>query len=108
MENEKVTFPPLPCPDLFLVPMGEKCLEVCFQKALALRHLGWSVEIDLSGKKIKHGLQLANELHARFCVVVGDQELATQNIEVKEMNTHTSHQIAWNDLEAFLKNRRTQ
>jgi histidyl-tRNA synthetase len=103
MDHEKVTFPPPPHPDLFFVPMGEKCLEVCFQKAAALRHLGWKVEIDLSGKKIQQGLQLASSLHALFCVVVGDEELASHHIEVKEMITRTSHQIQWNDLEVFLQ-----
>ena len=103
MEHEKVTFPAPVHPDLFFVPMGEKGLEVCFQKSLQLRHLGWNVEIDLSGKKIQHGLQLASTLHATFCIVVGDDELAKKQIEVKDMLKRTSHQIAWGDLEAFLQ-----
>jgi len=103
MEHEKVTFPAPVHPDLFFVPMGEKGLEVCFQKTLQLRHLGWNVEIDLSGKKIQHGLQLASTLHATFCIVVGEDELAKKQIEVKDMLKRTSHQIAWGDLEAFLQ-----
>lgn len=103
MDNEKVTFPVPSHPDLFFVPMGEKALEVCFQKALQLRHLGWNVEMDLSGKKIQHGLQLASTLRATYCVVLGDEELAKKQIEVKEMLTRTSHQIAWSDLEPFLQ-----
>ncbi len=103
MDHEKITFPAPSHPDLFFVPIGEKALEVCLQKALQLRHLGWKVEIDLSGKKIQHGLQLASALHATYCVVLGDEELAKKQIEVKEMATRTSHQIAWSDLEAFLQ-----
>ena len=79
-------------------------MEVCFQKALSLRHLGWKVEIDLSGKKIQHGLQLASTLNATYCVIFGEEELAKKQIEVKEMLTRSSHQIAWSDLEAFLDN----
>jgi histidyl-tRNA synthetase len=103
MEHEKVTFPVASHPDLFFVPMGEKALEVCLQKALQLRHLGWNVELDLSGKKIQHGLQLASTLRATYCVVLGDEELAKEEIEVKEMITRTSHTIAWTDLETFLQ-----
>ncbi len=102
MENEKVTFPAPSHPDLFFIPIGEKGMEVCFQKALTLRHLGWKVEIDLSGKKIQHGLQLASTIHATYSVVLGEEELAKEQIEVKEMLTRSSHQIAWSDLEAFL------
>ncbi len=105
MEHEKVTFPTPSHPDLFFVPMGEKAMEICFQKALELRHLGWRVEIDLSGKKIQHGLQLGATLHATFCVVVGDTELASGQVDVKEMAKRTQHQIQWNDLEIFLTKR---
>ena len=105
MEHEKVTFPAPSHPDLFFVPIGEKGLEVCFQKALALRHRGWRVEIDLSGKKIQHGLQLASALRATYCVVLGEEELAKEQIEIKEMLTRTSQKIAWSDLETFLENR---
>ncbi len=104
MQNEKIPFPAAPHPDLFFIPLGEKGLEVCFQKTLSLRHQGWKVEIDLSGKKIQHGLQLANTLRAAFCVVVGDEELGQQTIEVKEMETRSAHQISWTDLESFLQN----
>lgn len=103
MEHEKVTFPTPSHPDLFFVPIGEKCLEVCFQKALELRHLGWRVEIDLSGKKIQHGLQMASTLHATYCVVLGEEELVKGQIEVKEMLTRTAQKIAWSDLETFLE-----
>lgn len=105
MQHEKVTFPVPSHPDLFFVPMGEKALEICFKKALELRHLGWRVEVDLSGKKIQHGLQMGATLNATFCVVVGDTELASGQVDVKEMTTRMPHQIAWNDLEIFLTKR---
>lgn len=103
MDHEKVAFPAAVHPDLFFVPVGENGLEMCFQKALELRHRGWGVEIDLSGKKIQHGLQLASTLHATYCVVLGDEEIAKQQIEVKEMATRCAHRIAWSDLEPFLE-----
>ncbi len=103
MEHEKATFPAPAHPDLFFIPMGEKAREVCFQKALELRHQGWSVEIDLSGKKIQHGLQLGSTLHTTYCVVLGEEELAKKQIEMKEMRARTAHQINWNDLETFLQ-----
>lgn len=103
MEHEKIVFPPPKHPDLFFVPVGDKAREVCLQKTLQLRHLGWSVEIDLSGKKIQHGLQLASTLHATYCVVLGEEELAQEKVEVKEMQSRKSCQILWNDLETFLQ-----
>ncbi len=103
MEHEKITFPASSHPDLFFIAIGDTALEICFQNALKLRHLGWKVEIDLSGKKIQHGLQLANALHATYCVIVGEEELAKKQIEIKHMHTHTSQQIAWDDLEIFLQ-----
>jgi histidyl-tRNA synthetase len=103
MDSEKVAFPLPPHPELMLIPIGEKALKICFQKALALRHLGWSVEVDLSGKKVQHGLKLAQELQAPYCVIVGDEELVSGQIQVKEMTTRRQLSILWNDLETFLE-----
>ncbi len=102
MLSEKVPFPPPTGPVLFLIPMGEKAFETCFELVCRLRHLRFAVEMDLSGKKIQHGLQLANAENARFCVVIGDREIETGEIEIKEMATRSSQKIPFDKLEKFL------
>ena len=46
---------------------------------------------------------MANAENARFSAVIGDRELETGEIEIKEMATRTTHKILLNNLETFLK-----
>jgi histidyl-tRNA synthetase len=103
MVHQNCHFPDTPGPLLFLIPMGEKASDICFNLVCNLRHLGFSAEIDLSGRKIQSGLQIANAENARFSTVIGDRELETGEIEIKEMATRTTHKILLNNLETFLK-----
>ncbi len=103
MVAQNVSFPPPPSPLIFLIPMGEAASEACFALLCRLRHQGISAEMDLSGKKIQHGLQLANTENARFSVVIGDREMETGEVEIKEMATRTGQKIPLSKLESFLK-----
>jgi len=107
MHYEKIN-PPLPLyPLLFLIPVGEKALSFCFSLTLLLRHRQLPIEIDLSGGKIQRSLRQANRENARFAVVIGERELESRKIEVKEMKTHLTQSISLEDLEEFVKNCRT-
>jgi histidyl-tRNA synthetase len=103
MVAQKVSFPTPPRPLLFLIPMGEKASEACFAMLHRFRHHGLAVEMDLSGKKIQHGLQVANAENARYSVVIGERELETGEIEVKEMATRSEQKMPLSKLEHFLR-----
>ena len=103
MVAQGVAFPPAPCPLIFFIPMGEAASDACFALLCRLRHQGISAEMDLSGKKIQNGLQLAGVENARYSVVVGDRELETGEVELKEMATRAVQKIPLSKLETFLK-----
>jgi histidyl-tRNA synthetase len=103
MIAQSVVFPPAPGPVLFLIPMGDKAAEACFALLCRLRHQGIAAGIDLSGKKIQNGLQLANAENARYSAVIGDRELETGEVELKEMATRTVQKMTLSKLESFLK-----
>ena len=103
MVAQNVNFPPAPGPLVFFIPMGEKAVEACFALLSRLRHQGVAAEMDLAAKKIQNGLQLANAENARFVVVIGDRELETGEVELKEMATRTVQKINLSKLESFLK-----
>ncbi|CAM0116823.1 histidine--tRNA ligase [Rhabdochlamydiaceae symbiont of Dictyostelium giganteum] len=102
MHKEKAPFPETPHLDLFFIPMGKEAREACFKEVTTLRHLGWKVDLDLSGKKIQHGLQLANSLNAPFCIIVGDDELKSSSLEIKDMKNRSSSLISWSEIASFL------
>lgn len=103
MLKQGVSFPRASHPFVFFVPIGEEALHLCFELTSRLRHENISAEIDLSGKKMQHGLQLASQLNANFVVVIGEEELKSNTIKLKNMATRESENYALSDLLAKLK-----
>jgi histidyl-tRNA synthetase len=103
MAKQKAPFPAPPHPFVFFVPMGEVALQRCFTLVCMLRHEGISCEIDLSGKKMQHGLGLASLNHATYAIVLGEEELNTERIKLKNMATREQIDCPLNELTATLK-----
>ena len=97
-------FPPLLGPLIFFIAMGDAASQVCFDWLCRLRHQGISAEMDLAEKKVGQGLQIANAENTKYVVVLGDRELESGEIEVKEMQTRTTQKMPLIKLEGFLKN----
>lgn len=104
MVKQGAAFPPPPHPLVFLIPLGEASAPYCFKLLAELRHEGIAAEMDLSGKKIQHGLQLADKLGATYAVVVGDEELKKEEIKLKEMKTRAERSVRLSELITTLKN----
>lgn len=103
MLKQNAPFPEPPHPTLLVVPMGEASLTWAFALICKLRHEHIHAEIDLSGKKVQQGLQLANQLHADYCLVIGDEELAHKTGKLKKMTTRESFDVSLDNLAAKLK-----
>lgn len=103
MLKQEAVFPQPPHPVILLVPMGEPSLSLAFQLVCQLRHAKICAEIDLSGKKVQHGLQLANHLQAEYCLVIGEEELTHRIGKLKKMATRESIDVPLDNLAAKLK-----
>jgi len=87
MIGQNISIPPSSKSLLFLIPMGEEACKVCYKIQHDLRSQGLSVQMDYSGKKLNKAMQYANQLGVTFVAVVGDQELQSQEVELKNMAT---------------------
>lgn len=88
--NQSIPVPEAYRPVLFLIPMGDEAKKACFTLVHNLRQEGVSAEIDFSGKKLNKAMSYANTIKARYVAVIGDNELKSQEIELKEMATGTT------------------
>jgi histidyl-tRNA synthetase len=102
MNAQNVYFPPPPHPLIFLVALGGSAKKYCLELLFKLRHAGIAAEMDLQGKKIGQALQLADQLHAKYSVVIGDEELNSGNIKLKEMKSRTETPLSLQELQATL------
>lgn len=104
MCKQQVAFPEPPHPLVFLIGLGNTAYEYCFELLHTLRKSGIPAEMDLSGKKLQHGLQLANALRATYTLVIGDSELAAQEVSMKDMKTRENRTVKLSDLLDLLRN----
>lgn len=91
--KQNAPFPSSPHPFLFLIPLGEKALRFSFQLLCQMRHAGIPTEIDLAAKKVQHGLSLANTLSAEYAVIIGDDELTSERVTLKNMGTRETQEL---------------
>ncbi len=75
---------PLPKLDLYIAPLGDAALRHCAIMAADLRKMNLSVELG-TDRKLKRMLELANKLEARYTLIVGENEIATQSYALKNM-----------------------
>ena len=80
-------------PDLFVAVAGEAARLHGFRLAAELQDLGLWVESDCEGKSIKSQLRRADKLHARYSMVLGDNELASGRISLKRMEDGSSQEV---------------
>lgn len=90
-------------PSIFLIPLGDEAKKVCFSLLHNLRALGIPAQMDFSGKKLNKAMQLANDVRARFVAVIGDDELRTNILQLKEMATGETTPAPLHHLPSILK-----
>ena len=87
MESQGCEFqPPHQC-DLYIAPMDEAAIPTAMQIASSLRTSGYQVEYDLMQRKLKAQMKYADKIGATFVLVLGENELQSQQANLKNMKT---------------------
>ena len=69
--------------DIYIIPMDTEY--ECLAIANNLRNTGYSVEIEMSNRKLKKSLDYVNKQGIRFVIIIGTNELETGQIIIKDM-----------------------
>lgn len=72
--------------DVIIIPMVED-LQVPISVATKLRSLGINTEIYLNNKKLKAKFKYADKLKIPYSIIIGEDELTTKTIKIKNMET---------------------
>ncbi len=97
-----VPFPEPPHPDLFIVAFGDQARIPALQLAETLRQAGFATDLDIAGRSPKAQMRLANDLNARYALLLGEDELANQTVTVRDLQTREQQSIAQNHLIEWL------
>ena len=97
MNAQNVPFPERKKCDLFIASMGENASLKAAAIAKELRSEGLQVQIDTVGRGLKAQMKYANKLNALYTLVLGDSELETGNIKLKNMNNGEQREMTLSD-----------
>jgi histidyl-tRNA synthetase len=87
MEAEGISLTSLKYTDLYVVALGERAREESFVLVNQLRTQGFVVEQSYGERALKGAMKAADKSGARFAIVIGDAELSSGSIELKNMAT---------------------
>ncbi len=88
---------------LFIAAMGEAATDKAFTLATDLQRNGIEAEIDYFGKSLKAQMRRANKLEARFVLILGEDELASGEAELKDMDQSAQEKVRFEKLTELLK-----
>lgn len=83
--RERGLFPELSRDGVYIATMGKGAVASANGLASRLRNLGIRAETDLMDRSLKAQMKYADKTNARFVVVIGDNEVESGEISVKDM-----------------------
>lgn len=89
-------------PDVYLVNVGELAEKAAFAMAEKLRQAGLQVVLHAGGGSFKSQMKKADRSQARYAIILGDDEVNTQQIGLKPMRANAPDQQQQLSLDAAI------
>ena len=86
-------FGPAPQLDAYVVPIGESTRPRALEILSALRSAGVRADIDLVGRGPSKNLDYANAIRARYAVLVGERELKSEKVGLRNLTSGEQHEV---------------
>ena len=93
VEAEGIVIPETFVSDLFIIPIGPAAKSVALKCAADLRTAGFKVELAFGDRALKTAMKAADKSGARYSLVIGDEEMASGLVEVKEMSSGSVNSV---------------
>ena len=96
----------IPKPDgvsLYIAPMGERAIKETQKLAYSLRQAGISVDTDHLGRGLRASMKYADKLGASNTLVLGDNEIDTGIVKIKNMSSGEETETALDKIVDFFK-----
>ena len=86
--------------ELYIIPMDTKYESLLLAKKLRDNNI--KVIIEMNNKKVKKAFEWANKNNIPFVTVIGETEINTGNIKIKDMNNSKEIEININNIEEII------
>ena len=90
-------------PLIFVASLGEDAKKEAINLVKNLREASFSVEMDYSLKSLKAQLKRADKLNAKYVLIIGEDELANEEIIIRDMEKANQEKIKKDYILNYLK-----
>lgn len=87
--------------DLYIIPLGTQ--KACLKLVTELRNKGLKVDVEMENRKLKKSLDFANKQRIPYVVILGENELKSGKVMLKEMLKGTEYEVNLGELNVILK-----
>jgi histidyl-tRNA synthetase len=84
--------------EYFIAALGDAALNFATLLAGKMRRQGKRVYVDFDSRSLKSQMRLADKLSARWVLIIGDEELKTGNLVLRDMQTKEQRNITEEEL----------
>jgi histidyl-tRNA synthetase len=88
-------------PEYFIAPIGDAAFDRATLLARRLRQAGKRSYLDFDARSLKSQMRLADKLGAKSVVIIGDEELKSGNVVVRDMSTKEQRSVTEEELFDF-------
>jgi histidyl-tRNA synthetase len=103
LKNQDVPIPSLPGPQVFIAHIGNDAKDESLKLASRLRQAGIGVIEATGSKSLKAQLRQANTLGVHHAVIIGDQEIKTGTVILRDMTSAQQETVPLTQLPGLLK-----
>ena len=93
MEAVEAPFPERELCDIYIAPMSMPALNTAMSLVKQLRDEGFAAETDLCGRSLKAQMKYCGKLRAKYCIVIGEDELNAGQAVLKDMSDGCGQQV---------------
>lgn len=102
MEKTGVPFPEEGCVDIYVGSMGKAAGLEAAGIVNSLRAEGFKAESDVVGRSVKAQMKYADKIGAAYSCILGDSELESRRVTVKDMKNGTAEEVDLDELIEYL------
>ena len=94
LQDEAVAQPAQYTYQVYVVGLGEAGHRAAFPLAQRLRSAGIVAGVSTPGRSLKAQMRAANQSGSRFALIVGENEIAAETVQAKDLLNHTEEPVA--------------
>ena len=103
LKKQNISIPPLPRPQVFIAHVGNDAKDEAIKLASRLRQADIGVIEAIGDKSLKAQLRQANTLGVHHTVIIGDQEVKTGTVILRDMTTAQQQTVTIDQIQGLLK-----